>query len=167
MTLPLFLTARPMRIALMASVLILAAAYGFEAAGYAPCKLCWYQRYPYMAVILVAGAALALRADRRATLLLVVAGLFELTGWIGFFHAGVEYGWWPGPESCTGLPDTAGDADAFLRRIEGAAVIRCDAASWSLFGVSMAGYNFILAMVLAVYMAVFGFRQLGRDDDLS
>lgn len=67
------------------------------------------------------------------------------------FHVGVEQRWWEGISTCSsavGITDTVNDA---LDAIMNAPLIRCDEIAWSLFGVSMAGYNFILATALTVF----------------
>lgn len=131
---------------------VLGGAYGFQYSGYAPCKLCWYQRYPYMVAIPLA-LVLALKPSllsRRVGFTLL--GLcFIATSFIGFFHAGVEYGYWDGPSTCSGALDLSGSIDDALAAIENAKMIRCDEVSWSLFSISMAGYNAIIAAGLAFY----------------
>jgi disulfide bond formation protein DsbB len=70
---------------------------------------------------------------------------------IGGFHAGVEYGWWQGVTACTAIPGTT-DADP-LEAILNAPLIRCDIAPWSLFGISLAGWNFLVSGASAVAIA--------------
>jgi len=128
------------------SLALIIGAHLFEMNGYAPCKLCTWQRWPHYAAIAVLMFATVTKQFKSLPLLLVIAACLETSGWIGFYHAGVEYGYWDGPETCSGLPDISGSPADFLKRIELAHVIRCDAASWDLFGVSMAGYNALISM---------------------
>lgn len=112
--------------------------YGF---GLIPCEMCWWQRYPHMLAIAFAALAFFWRPVRP---LVAVAGLAILvSGLIGAFHAGVEYGWWKGLTACTASPLAAGGDP--LEAIMNAPVIRCDAVQWSLFGISLAGWNFLFS----------------------
>lgn len=121
--------------------------YGF---GLAPCEMCWWQRYPHMFAIVFAVLAFFWRPVRP---LVAVAALAILTsGVIGAFHAGVEYGWWQGVTACTASPFASG-GDA-LDAIMNAPVIRCDTAPWSLLGISLAGWNFLISVTGA--LVVFG-----------
>jgi disulfide bond formation protein DsbB len=123
---------------------------GQSAFGLAPCEMCWWQRYPHMIAIVLAALAFFWRPVRP---LVAVAALGILaSGLIGGFHAGVEYGWWQGLTACTASPFAAGGdpLDAIMK----APLIRCDVAPWSLFGISLAGWNFLFSTAGA--LAVFG-----------
>ena len=115
--------------------------YGF---GLYPCEMCMWQRWPHLVAILLAAAALAFRRISMAVPLIVAAAIAILiSGLIGGFHAGVEYDWWEGLTSCsTNLP-AGGD---LLDSIMNAPLVRCDVAPWTLFGISLAGFNFLLSV---------------------
>ena len=119
------------------------AQYGY---GLAPCEMCWWQRYPHFAA--VAFAALAwLRPP--GSIMVVLAGLaMAISGLIGGFHAGVEYGWWEGLTACS--TSTLGSGGSALDAIMNAPLVRCDVAPWSLFGLSLAGWNFLLSGAAAM-----------------
>lgn len=137
---------------LVATAAILGAAFAFEhLGGLAPCDLCWWQRYVLMAAIPVAAAATVAdrgRTPAAAATLALLGIIFTAGAGIAAFHVGVEQGWWQGPTACsaTSLSD---DIEAMFRDIMAAPVVRCDEAAWSLFGISMAGYNLILSAGLA------------------
>ena len=143
----------PAAIALV-SALVLGAAlvsqYGF---GLAPCQLCLWQRWPYVAAILLGllGAAFAdYPAVRRGAIAL--SGVAFLVGaGIAAFHAGVEYGWWRGLPGCQGealSPDiTSDDLKAALSGADRAP--RCDEPTFVFAGLSMAGWNFLVSLALA------------------
>ena len=107
--------------------------YGF---GLYPCEMCWWQRWPHFAAL-----ALALAAFVRPSRLLVwLAGLAILvSGAIGLFHAGVEYGWWEGITDCTAhaAPGAALDFST--------TTVPCDVPQWTLGGISLAGFNFLIS----------------------
>lgn len=139
---------------LVASVAVLGTAlvsqFGF---GYQPCQLCLWQRWPYVATILLGGAGALFAGSppiRRATVAL--AGLAFLTGaGIAAFHAGVEYGWWPGLPGCSGegLGDRVSMDDLQAALKGETRVVPCDAPAFTVLGLSMAGWNFIASLLLA------------------
>jgi disulfide bond formation protein DsbB len=133
-------------LALAVPALLLAGAYvsqyGF---GLFPCEMCWWQRWPHFAA--VALAALGYLAPPKR-LWVGLAGLAILvSGTIGGFHAGVEYGWWEGITPCTAA--IGGGRDA-LDAIMNAPLVRCDVAPWSLLGISLAGWNFLFSSLAGV-----------------
>lgn len=123
--------------------------YGF---GLYPCEMCMWQRWPHLAAIVFALLALFMRSSPRSIPLVVAAALSILaSGLIGGFHAGVEYGWWEGLTSCATNIPAGGD---LLDSIMNAPLVRCDVAPWSLFGISLAGYNFLLSAGGAILILV-------------
>ena len=124
--------------------------YGF---GLDPCALCFYQRKPYFVNIALGAAAFlaAGKYPRVALTLLALCGLSFLTGaGIAGFHAGVEYKWWKGLESCANFALPKGASIEELKEfVMSRDVVRCDVPAFSLFGISMAGYNFLLSLFLA------------------
>lgn len=131
------LKARVLAIALPAG--LLGGAYFSEiVGGLYPCEMCWWQRYPHFAALGIGIMAQFLRPTQVWTAL---AGLAILTsGLIGGFHAGVEYDWWDG---LTGCSAAIGSVD--VMNPNASSVVPCDEAPWSLFGISLAGWNFLLS----------------------
>jgi disulfide bond formation protein DsbB len=130
------------------SVALLTAALAFQyLGGLAPCPLCILQRWPHVAAVVLGLAVLAWPNRGLA----VLAGLAMLAGaGIGVYHAGIERDWWQGPTTCT-APAAGGVAPGdLLDSILEAPVVACDAVAWSWLGVSMAGWNAILSLALAV-----------------
>ncbi len=141
----------PVLFAGAAAALILASAFGFQFAGYPPCDMCWWQRYPYMIAMGITLVALVVKQVPQKYVLLLLALVFAVDAGIAMFHVGVEQRWWEGISTCSsfvGVTDNVNDA---LDAIMNAPLIRCDEIAWSLFGVSMAGYNFILASALTIF----------------
>ena len=136
----------------MATALV--AQYGY---GLAPCEMCWWQRYAHIAALVAALAAWAVRDVRamRALVWLAVLGIAG-SGLIGGFHAGVEYHWWQGLTSCSTSKLTGDPLEAIMN----APVIRCDVPAWTLFGISMAGYNCLGSLAAAAVIA--GLARRGK-----
>lgn len=121
--------------------------YGF---GLAPCEMCHWQRWPHYAALVPALAALLLPMGTgvKRSLIILAALLVAISGLIGAFHAGVEYQWWPGLTSCS----TTGAAT--LESIWNTPLTRCDVPAFTLFGISMAGYNAIASLGGAASIAI-------------
>ncbi|MEQ1687594.1 MAG: disulfide bond formation protein B [Sphingopyxis sp.] len=110
----------------------------------APCEMCHWQRWPHYAAVGIALLALFVRAHvARRALVSLAALCIAMSGAIGIFHAGVEYGWWEGLTRCTA------PAGGSLEDIMSAPLTRCDVAPWDLFGISLAGYNAIVSLLAA------------------
>lgn len=131
------------------SALLLAGAFAFQyLGGMAPCQLCLYQRWPHAAAVLIGALALAI-GGRVLPVLGAVAAL--ATAAIGMFHVGVEQKWWEGLASCTASSlDGVSMSDLLNPDVTVGAVIRCDAIAWQMLGISMAGWNAILSVALAL-----------------
>lgn len=144
-------------LALTAPALLLAGAYVSQYIfGLYPCEMCWWQRWPhFVAIGLVALAYL--RPPGRIFVWLAAAAI-AVSGLIGGFHAGVEYGWWEGLTACATTASAGGDP---LEAILNAPITRCDVAPWTLMGISLAGWNFLFscASALAIAMLLAGSRR--------
>ncbi len=130
-------------VAFLLPAALLAGAYGSQyLGGLYPCEMCWWQRYPHFEAVFLAGLAFVVPNPNIQRVLVALAALGILTsGLIGGFHAGVEYKWWEGFSTCT---STVGGGD-ILKSIMEAPLVRCDEAPWTLLGISLAGYNFLLS----------------------
>ena len=134
----------------------LAGAFAFQhLGGLAPCPICIWQRWPYAIGVLLLlpclrldGAPLAVWLQRAAmAVFLVGAGL-------GGWHAGIEYGFWPGPASCgsgAGLQGLRGEA--LLAALEQKPMVRCDVPQWSLAGITLAGWSALVQLLLVGLLA--------------
>lgn len=143
-------------VVLAVSAATLAGAWAFQLiGGLDPCPMCLVQRWAYYAVIPVCLAILFLRRGSADSTLsraaLGLCGLAILAGGVyGAYHAGVEWKWWPGPETCTGTGVFSGDADG-LPDLGAPPVVPCDEAPWRLFGISLAGYNVLISLGLVAF----------------
>lgn len=130
------------------SAALLIAAFLFQhLGGMAPCKLCIWQRYPH--VIAVGLGAMTLLLP-RASLILAGAAAALTTSAIGLYHVGVEQGWWQGPSTCSAGPVGGVSTEELFNQIMTAPLVRCDEIPWSLFGLSMAGWNALISLALAL-----------------
>lgn len=153
-------------LALLASALLLATAHAFERfGGLAPCHLCLKQREVYWVAGTVGLVGVVLQRTPlwprlRLPLSLLLGAIFLYGAGLATYHAGAEWKWWPGPKTCSG-----GDAAAAYNleaMLKGTAAIKapaCDKAAWVFLGLSMAGWNILISLKLAVWSVLAAFRK--------
>ena len=125
---------------------LLAGALGFEyLGGLPPCEMCLWQRWALAAAI---GLALLAWSARHSRVLLALSALAVLAdAGIAVFHVGVEQHWWQGITACAAPMVTGTTADV-IGAMMAQPLVRCDAIAWSLFGISMAGWNALISTVI-------------------
>lgn len=163
---------RALGLGVVVSAALLAGAHTFEAFGYAPCQLCLDQREAHWTAlgIGVAGliAARILKASRAATAAVgALALVYAVSAGLAFYHAGVEWRFWPGPATCAAGGDfQLGDGGLGAALEKGPSGPSCVDAAWRLFDVSMAGYNMLISAALfaiCLAAAVFASRRTERQ----
>ena len=151
-------------IASIASLALLGGAHAFEHfGGLAPCVLCLQQRDAHWAALALAAliliAIFALPRLPAPVLIGLFAGLtlaYLAGSGLAFYHMGVEWKWWEGPQACAAGSNSGGFTVEDLAKSlsQAASGPSCDDVAWSLFGISMAGYNFILSLGLLALSAL-------------
>jgi len=131
-----------------ATAATLIGAWIFEYYGYAPCELCLKQRWPYYAAIPLS-LALALRGETNPSLarsgLYVLALIMLGSAIFGTYHAGVEWKWWAGPNTCSGDGGLTGGLPDLTKP-----AVMCDEPAIRILGLSLAGWNAAISAVLAI-----------------
>ena len=119
-----------------------------------PCPLCLEQRYAYYLAFPL-GFLVAFAASRDAPRPVLLAGLALLllaalgNAWLGGYHAGVEWKFWPGPTDCSGPLVDFGKAGNLLEQLDKVKVVRCDEVQFRFLGLSLAGYNVLISLLMA------------------
>jgi disulfide bond formation protein DsbB len=160
---PARLAADPAAVAALAIAAVaaatLAGAWFFELVlDIRPCPLCLEQRYAYYLAVPL-GLGVAFVASRGAPRPVLLAGFAVLllaalaNAWLGGYHAGVEWQFWPGPNDCSGPVANLGSAGTLLQRLDTEKVIRCDEVQWRFLGLSLAGYNVLISLAMAAIAA--------------
>jgi disulfide bond formation protein DsbB len=145
---PLSAAAMARLIALLLPLALLGGALGSQyLGGLYPCEMCYWQRWPHAAAIVLAALAFTAPAEsqRSRNLTLLAALAIAISGAIGVYHAGVEAKIFEGFTTCTALPRAASTAD-LLKQITHAPLIRCDQVQFRFLGISLAGWNAILSL---------------------
>ena len=135
-------------LALFGSVM---AAYIIEyGLGYKPCKLCIYQRIPYIISIIIILNFLFINKYRKASLL--VLSFISLFGSVlAFYHFGIEQGLFTESAVCDANPLTTDSLDKkdILKQLE-QSTISCKDVDFTIFGFSLASINTIFSLILFV-----------------
>lgn len=136
----------------------LAAAWTFQAFGYAPCELCLTERYAFYAGAPLAGlaafcASRSLHGFARA-LFALLALVFLANTALALYHVGVEQHWWQGPTACTGSLSGAVNVDDLMKSLNSVRVVNCDEVQLRILGLSLAGWDVVASAVAAAYAAL-------------
>ncbi len=132
-----------------------------------PCPLCLEQRYAYYLAVPL-GALVAFAAAKGAPRPIVLTGLVLLglaalgNAVLGGYHAGVEWHFFQGPTDCSGPIGNLGSAGNLFSRLDTVKVIRCDEVQWRFLGLSLAGYNVLISLLMAA-VAAWGFVRTSRQ----
>ncbi|WP_425506846.1 disulfide bond formation protein B [Sphingomonas sabuli] len=148
-------------IALLLPTALLGGALGSQyLGGLHPCEMCYWQRWPHAAAIVLAGLAFTAPAEaqRSRLLTLLAAAAIAVSGAIGVYHAGVELGVFEGFTTCTSTAK-AMSTEELLKELMKVPLVRCDQVQFAFLGISMAGWNAILSLTGAAAIA---WLTLGR-----
>ena len=155
--------ADPRNAALALAAIVLAAlalAHALEAAGFTPCELCYWQRYPYYAAVplLLLGSFSGLARPALA----LAALLFVLDLALALYHSGVEAGIFELPAACGAATLGAADLEQLKAQLLATEPVRCDRPALTVLGLSLANWNVLFAAFLSV-MAVLALRHGGSE----
>ena len=151
-------------VALLLPLALLGGALGSQyLGGLHPCEMCYWQRWPHGAAIVLAALAFTAPADssRARALTLLAALAIAISGAIGVYHAGVEAKIFQGFTTCTALPKAATTAE-LLKQITQTPLVRCDEVQFRFLGISMAGWNAILSLGGASLIVILSLKARRR-----
>ena len=140
--------------------------------GLAPCELCLLQRWPW-AVAIVISLVVVLVGERAplAWMTSLFGLVFAISVVLAFYHVGVEQHWFAGPTACTASEGGAMTVEQMKQQILGTAPVLCDRPAWTLFGVSLAGWNLLASLIMtgccvAAWLHARGLRQAQARRDV-
>jgi len=136
----------------VASALVLGAALASQYwGGLAPCELCLKERWPWDAALAIAALWFLLSGRVPGGWpAVVLAIIFAAGAALAFYHVGVEQHWFAGPSSCTTNATGAQTIDDLKKQLLATEPVLCDQVQWSLFGISLAGFNLIASAAMAI-----------------
>jgi len=138
------------------SAAMLMGAWTFQAFGFAPCKMCIWQRWPHGAAVVIGALALVL-----PWLILPLLGALAAatTGAIAIYHSGVERDWWEGPTTCTSGDIGGLSPDDLFNQIMSAPLVRCDEIAWQMLGVTMPNLNALFSFAFVAIWLLAAMRR--------
>ena len=126
----------------------LISAYIIEyALGHEACKLCVYQRFPYIVSILLVLSVLLIKKNVKTHLLLL--SLVSLLGTVlAFYHFGIEQGFFSESIVCESQNLQEGLTKQDILKQLKQNTISCKDVNFTLFGLSLASINIIVSFIL-------------------
>jgi disulfide bond formation protein DsbB len=115
-----------------------------------PCKLCYYQRYVYMVMLVLCIAGYFISKFQEWGVKIVLLCLLGGIG-LAFTHVGVENEWFVLDLSCTGnMKGRASTIEEYKALIMEKDDVPCDVVREgnNFLGITMAGWNFIYSLLL-------------------
>lgn len=132
------------------SAAILAGALAFQfIGGLAPCPLCIWQRWPHVATVLIAALGITVLSRYYRALAVLGSLVMLISAGLGFYHTGIERGWWRGPDTCTSSGTSGLSTEELMAQIFAAPLVRCDEVAWEFLSLSMASWNAVISLGLA------------------
>ncbi len=148
---------------LLAAVSVLSAAYSAQiVGGVRPCVLCLYSRIPWFAAggLSLLVVLMAFSGPLRRLLMLLAALALLGGALLSGYHVGVEQHMWAGPGTCSAPETMPMSLDQLNAMLQSAAQPRCDSIPWQMWGISLAGFNTIIASAVGL-IALAGARRRG------
>jgi disulfide bond formation protein DsbB len=117
--------------------------------GLAPCELCLLQRWPWGVAIVIAFVA-TMVGSRPAFpwIAMLLTVVFVVSSGLALYHVGVERHWFAGPSACSGAATAADTLEILKAQILRQQPVRCDEAAWSMWGISLAGWNLLASLIM-------------------
>ena len=117
--------------------------------GHQPCKLCIYQRIPYILSIFLIIELMFFKKKEKTTLLLLSL-IFIISTVLAFYHFGIEQGFFTESFVCesTSISETL-TKDQLLKQLK-QNPISCKDVNFKILGLSLASINIIFSLVLSV-----------------
>ena len=124
--------------------------------GYKPCKLCIYQRIPYVISIFISFIGYNYFKNNKILILIII--IFLLSVLVSGYHYGIENNVFEEFSGCTGNSLEIVDKTKLLNSLN-ENVASCKDAIFKLFDISLAGINFLFSLLIVVYSLIILFYE--------
>ena len=132
---------------------LLSAIYIEYILGYNACKLCVYQRIPYVLTILT---GLVLYFLDKTRLYLVLTVLFQIIGLgVAIFHSLIERNLIQYEMACTSVSNDFDNIEELRLFLEDAPIIKCNEINFSFLGLSLANMNILVSLMIIFLTTLF------------
>ena len=135
-------------ILLFSLISILSALYIEFILGYKPCKLCIYQRLPYLAALFV--SLIGLYYFKNENILIILIIIFTISALISGYHFGIENSFFEEFSSCANNQLNLSDKAKLLESLSKNMPLDCKDATFTILGVSLAAINTLLSILIII-----------------
>jgi len=115
---------------------------------YKPCKLCIYQRVPYIAAIFI--SFIGYNYFKNDKILILIIMIFSLSALLSGYHYGIENNIFEEFSGCTNNNMAIIDKSELLNSLNNN-IPSCKDVNFKLFGISLAAINLILSLFIVLY----------------
>ena len=116
---------------------------------YQPCKLCIYQRLPYLAAIFV--SFIGFNYSNNDQILIVTIMIFALSAIISGYHFGIENNLFDELSACVNDSLDISNKSKLLESLNQSMPVNCKDATFKILGVSLAAINTILSVLIVIF----------------
>ena len=127
---------------------ILFALYVEYVLGYKACKLCLYQRIPYVIAIFISFVGYNFYKNNK--ILILIIAIFSISFFIAGYHYGIENNIFDEFSGCTNESLETIDKSEILKSLN-SNIVSCKDVNFKLFGISLAGINLLLSLLIVAY----------------
>ena len=137
---------------LIFSILSLSTAYFIQyVLGHKPCNLCFIERIPYIASIIL--ISLIFIINKFEKIIFTVILLFFIFGAIvSFYHFGIEQGFFNESLVCNLGNNANLSKEQLLKQLESSSIVSCKDVTFRVLGFSLATINTIISIFLSAIM---------------
>jgi len=131
------------------SVILLIAYYLEYFLNLKPCILCIYQRIPYFIIIFLAIILFFIKNNKlEKKFYFLYAIIFSSSLFLAVYHFGIENNFWSAFASCEINDSLLNDNQNLKEYLLEKEFVTCSKVNFTLFGISLAGYNIIISFFL-------------------
>ena len=116
---------------------------------YKACKLCLYQRVPYLAAIFI--SFIGYNYNKNNKILLLIVLIFTLNFLISGYHYGIENNIFVEFSGCSTESLDIIDKTKLLKTLNDNIPSSCKDVNFKLFGISLAAINSLLSLLIVIY----------------
>ena len=116
---------------------------------YEPCKLCIYQRLPYVAAIFI--SFIGYNYSTNDKILIIIIMIFTISAIISGYHFGIENNLIEEISSCTNNSLDISNKSKLLETLNKSMPVDCKDATFKIFGFSLAAINTILSILIVIF----------------
>ena len=115
---------------------------------YKACKLCLYQRIPFLVAIFV--SFIGYNYSKNDKILILIIIIFSISFFISGYHYGIENNIFDEFSGCVNNSFNITNKAELLKSLNNN-IPSCKEVNFKLFGISLAGINFLLSLLIVIY----------------